>query len=126
MIVETKKVLAVAALIATTGVAGVEMTRASAVGSSPAGQAQDYAQSRIVVAFSAAAEVPEIPYEEFSVETTDPRPVGCSGPFRAEVEAECLDVAHEVSSDWGGGIRGEIESRAADLVTLDAFDLAEF
>ena len=50
-------------------------------------------------------------------------PLGCAGPFRAEVQAECLDTAYEVASEPSLVVetRGEASSV---LMRLDGFTLA--
>lgn len=117
MITETKKVFAIAALIATTGVAGVELTRNPAqadpmlvIG------AAGYAAERIDGAFHAVAEMP--PVAPISVPMAlkgDLMPIGCAGPLKADVQAECLDTAYEVASDDGSMV---VETRVGDSTSI--------
>jgi hypothetical protein len=130
MITETKKAFAIAALIATTGVAAVEMTRnpAQADPMLVMGGAAGYAAERIDSAFHAVAEMP--PVAPISVPMAlkgDLMPIGCAGPFKADVAAECLDTAYEVSSDDGSMV---VETRVGDstsiLVRMMGYTMAVF
>jgi hypothetical protein len=99
MFIETKKVLALVALIVATGVTGVELSRGAAQADPllVTGGVQGYAGARIDGAFELAAAMP-------NVDTTIPLaekgdlPAGCLGPFSKDEQAECIDAAYEVES----------------------------
>lgn len=57
---ETKKVLALVALIVTTGVGTIEMTRSTAQANTAVAGGPGYAGERVEQAFTAAAEIPPI------------------------------------------------------------------
>ena len=128
MIIDTRKVLAAATLIVAVGVGTIEIGRDPAKASAPAmtESTAEYPRSRIEAAFAAAAEVPPMEFAVVGSHGEAPLPVGCDGPFRPEVRAECLDVAAQVSGDFGAVLEGNVRAAAADLVSLDAFDLASF
>ena len=125
---QTKKVLALVALIVATGVAVVELTRnpAQADPLLVPGGAAGYAGARVdsvfqVVAEMALAGAVEIP----TAQKGDLPPLGCAGPFRSEVRAECLDVAYEVESDDAE----IVETRTANssiLTRMVEYTLASF
>ena len=98
MIIETKKVFAIAAAIAIIGVAGVELTRGTAKAETAhdIGTA-DYAASRIAAAFEVVAEMPPVPAVRVPLAQKGDLPVpdGCVG---IPAEAECMDVAYETPS----------------------------
>lgn len=99
---ETKKVLTAVALIVATGIAAVETTRAPAFADSTlvAGGAAGYAGSRIDHAFQAVADMPPMPAVSIPMAVKgDLTPLGCIGPFRDDVAAECTDTAYEVESN---------------------------
>jgi hypothetical protein len=100
---QTKRVLAVVALIVATGVGAVELSRNSAQADPllVTGGSEGYAGSRVDGAFQLVSLAP-VSDEEFPVaEKGDLPPLGCIGPFRPEVAAECTDVAYEVESEDG-------------------------
>lgn len=98
---QTNKVLAVVALIVATGVGAVELSRSPAQADPllVRGGSEGYAGSRVDAAFTLVSTMP-VSDEEFPIaEKVDLPPLGCIGPFRPEVAAECMDVAYEVESD---------------------------
>jgi hypothetical protein len=102
MFTETKKVLALAALIALTGVAFVETTRSPAQADPMlvAGGAAGYAGQRIDAVFDVVALMPEVtPVSLPLAKKGDLLPIGCAGPFETDVAAECMDTAYEVASE---------------------------
>lgn len=102
MVTETKKVLAIAALIVAAGVATVEMTRGQAQADPMivAGGAAGYAGGRVDGAFELAAATPFSRSVEITLaEKGDLPPLGCAGPFLPAVEAECIDAAQEVAAE---------------------------
>lgn len=129
MITETKKVFAIAALIAATGVAAVELTRnpAQADPMLVMGGAAGYAAERIDGAFHAVAEMP--PVAPISVPMAlkgDLMPLGCAGPFKAEVAAECLDTAYEVASDDSMVVETRVGDSTSILVRMMGYTMAVF
>jgi hypothetical protein len=133
MIFGTKHVIAAAALIAATGIAGIEMTRDATAATQPTQDLADQARSRVDAAFVAAAEVPPMEFETAAIEAmtpaaekTDKLPVGCDGPFKPEVQAECVDVAYEVSDATGTVVESRIGESTSVLMRLDQFDMAHF
>ena len=98
---ETKKVLALVALIVTTGVGTVEMTRSPAQANPAvlAGSTAGYAGERVEQAFSAVAEMPPVAPLTIPVAAKgDKLPSGCASPFTAVSAAECVDAAYNVPS----------------------------
>ncbi len=98
---ETRKVLALVALIVTTGVGTIEMTRSSAQANTAvaAGDATGYAGERVQQAFNVVTEMPAVADITMPVaDKGDLTPAGCVGPFTPEVAAECIDTAYEVES----------------------------
>jgi len=100
MITDTRKVLAVAALIAATGVAAVEMTRSPAQANPLLVSTNGYAENRIDGAFDAAAAMPAVAPITIPVAVKGDLqvPLGCIGEGSPDAEAECMDVAYEVES----------------------------
>ena len=130
MITETKKVFALAALIVATGVATVELTRnpAQADPMLVAGGATGYAGERVDAAFDAVADMPAVaPVAIPMAQKGDLLPIGCAGPFRAEVAAECMDTAYEVASEDPSLV---VETRVGDstsiLVRMMGYTMAVF
>jgi hypothetical protein len=98
---QTKKVLALVALIVATGVAVVELTRTPAQADPllVQGGAEGYAGSRVDAAFQLVDQMSADSLEFPLAEKGDLLPIGCAGPFEPAVAAECMDVAYEVESD---------------------------
>jgi hypothetical protein len=124
---ETRQVILTAALIISTGIAGIELSRDGAEASSvlPAldtAAVADYPQTRVDMAFLVAAEVPPSELDIEGAAESD-LPVGCDGPFRPEVQAECLDAASEVA-DLSETVIDVPAEQASALI--DEFELAEF
>jgi hypothetical protein len=74
----------------------------------------DYAAGRIETAFLVVE-------ESFPVAVKGDLPLGCTGPFRADVQAECIDAAYEPGADTPEIIETRIGSTSI-LMRLD--DLA--
>ena len=127
MVTETKKVLAAVALIIAAGVSTVELTRTPAQADPTLVRgAAGYAGSRVDGAFQLLAAAPPVAPVELPVaEKGDLPPLGCAGPFRPEVEAECIDTAFEVEAEPSV----IVETRLGDvstLVRMDALTVADF
>ena len=101
MITETKKVFAIAALIAATGVATVELTRnpAQADPMLVPGGAAGYAGERIDVAFTVVAEMPFV------------APVSVPMANKGDL----MPTAYEVASDEGSVV---VETRVGDATSI--------
>ena len=91
----------------------------------PTADLVEYAQSRVDQAFAAAAEVPVTEFEISAAPKGD-LPVGCGGPFRPEVQAECIDAAYEVSDLTSTVVETRVGESTSVLTRMDAFELAEF
>lgn len=66
------------------------------------GGAAGYAGLRVDGAFLLAANTPASePFQIARAEKGDMLPVGCAGPFEADVAAECMDAAYEIESEPG-------------------------
>lgn len=120
MFTDTKKVVALAALIVATGVATVEVTRGTAQAGPVAHP--DYAATRIAEAFQVAATMPPVAPVSvpMAVKGDLEVPAGCRG---ADDEAECMDTAYEPDAIPSV----VVESRAGTTTTLmrmDAMTLA--
>ena len=64
--------------------------------------------------------------EEFPIaEKGDLPPLGCIGPFRPEVAAECVDVAYEVELDDGEIVETRI-GNSSILTRMAEYTLAGF
>jgi hypothetical protein len=128
MVTETKKVLAAVALIIATGVSTVELTRtpAQADPTIVRGGAAGYAGSRVDGAFQVLAAAPSAaPVEMPVAEKGDLPPLGCAGPFRPEIEAECIDAAFEVEAEPSVIVETRLGD-ASTLVRMDALTVADF
>ncbi len=129
MITETKKVLALAALIVATGVATVELTRnpAQADPLLVSGGAAGYAGERVDAAFDVVTEMP--PVQSFAIPMAakgDLMPIGCSISSTSDAAAECMDTAYEVPSDEPSVV---VETRLSDssiLVRMMGYTMAVF
>jgi hypothetical protein len=65
-----------------------------------AGGAAGYAGSRVDGAFQLVGTMPTSSSYEITVaEKGDLPPLGCAGPFRPAVQAECIDAALEVAAE---------------------------
>lgn len=99
---QTRKVIAISAAILALGIGGTELMRGEAH-ANPAlvvGGAAGYAASRVDAAFVVVASIPvSAPITLDIAQKGDLAPLGCMGPFRPEVQAECIDAAYEVASD---------------------------
>jgi hypothetical protein len=127
MVTETKKVLAIVALIVAAGISTVELTRtpAQADPSLVPGGAAGYAGARVDGAFQILAVAPRIAPVELPVaEKGDLPPLGCAGPFRPEVEAECVDTAFEVEAEPSVIVETRLVD-ASTLIRMDALTVAD-
>lgn len=100
MFTETRKVIALAAVIVAAGVGAVEMTRDAAQADPMivAGGAAGYAGDRVDAAFQLVSALPiATPVSLTQAGKGDLLRSACTGPFPANVEAECMDVAYAVS-----------------------------
>ncbi len=115
---ETKKVLALVALIVTTGVGTVEMTRspAQANPAALADGATGYAGERIEQVFSAVAEMPPVAPVTVPVAAKGDMPSnGCTSPFTPVAAAECIDAAYNVPS--GPYVIQETRGESSSILT---------
>ena len=116
---ETRKVLALVALIVTTGVGTVEMTRSPAQ-ANPAVVADGsagYAVERVNQVFDVVTEMPPVAPVSVPVASKgDLTTTGCVGPFTPEVAAECVDTAYEVES--GPYVVVETRGESTSILTL--------
>jgi hypothetical protein len=121
MITETKKVVALAAMIVAIGVGGVEMTRDTAQADARivAGGAAGYAGARIDEAFALAAMLPAAEPVSFAVASKGDRlPVDCTG--------ECMDAAYEVASEEPLVVETQRGASSSILVRLSRITVAGF
>ena len=109
MITQTRKAFAVAAIVAT-GFAAIGLAQADTA------PTEGYAGARVDSAFQVVAEMP--PVEPISIPLAAKgdlqTPFECVGPFRPDVQAECMDVAYEVES----GPYVVVEARTEDSSIL--------
>jgi len=109
MITQTRKAFAVAAIVAT-GFAAIGLAQAETSAT------DGYAGARVDSAFQVVAEMP--PVEPISIPLAAKGdlqiPFECVGPFRPDVQAECMDVAYEVES----GPYVVVEARTEDSSIL--------
>jgi hypothetical protein len=125
MAIDTKKVLALVALIVAIGVATVEATRSEAQADAnivPYGAA-GYAGMRVDDAFEVAASMPRVEYPV--AEKGDLLPLGCAGPFRTSVQAECIDAALEIEAEPSALVETRFGSMSI-LTRMDAMTVADF
>jgi len=97
---QTRKVLAVIAVVMTTGIAAVGLTRSAAQAEMAASSAAGYATARVEEAFKVVAEMPAVDAVMIPMAAKGDLeiPLSCVGPFRPEIQSECMDVAYEVES----------------------------
>jgi hypothetical protein len=128
MIIETKKVLVLVALIVAAGIATVEATRSQAqadAGIVPFGAA-GYAGTRVDNAFQLVASSPQSDEPEYPVaEKGDLVPLGCAGPFRAAVQAECIDTAFEIEAEPSTVVETRFGAMSI-LTRMDGATVADF
>jgi hypothetical protein len=101
MLNETRKVIALAALIVTTGIGAVEMTRDTAQADPRivAGGAAGYARDRVDGVFQIVAALPAAsPISLVQAGKGDLLASACSGPFQTSVMANCMNVAYDVAA----------------------------
>jgi hypothetical protein len=83
--------------------------------------AASYAELRVATAFQVATELPLALLEEFPlVDKGDLVPIGCAGPFRPEVAAECIDSAYELPSEPRDVVETRTGAASSELMRLDA------
>ncbi|MGH6925994.1 MAG: hypothetical protein ACRED5_19890 [Propylenella sp.] len=124
MIIETRKAFALAALIAATGVAAVELTRSSAQAESTS---PPYASARIAGAFDVAANMPPVEPVRvpMAVKGDLPVPLGCMLGMSADEQAECMDVAYEVPSEPSIVVETRFGTTST-LLRMDSVTVADF
>ena len=114
----TMKLFAIAALVATTSLTAVGLTQSPAQ-ADPMPVIDDgagYSTARINAVFNVLAEMPATDAVAIPLaEKGDLLPIGCAGPFRAEVTAECLDTAYELASDDPSIV---VETRVGDATSI--------
>jgi hypothetical protein len=74
----------------------------------------DYATIRIEAAFLVVSEIPAENSGAAPAAVKGDLPPGCIGPFRPDVQAECIDAAYEPGSD----VRTILESRVGSTSVL--------
>ena len=123
---QTTRVLALVALIVGTGIATVELTRETASAETRVtGGVSSYADRRVDEIFALVAEMPPVaPVSIPLAEKGDLLPIGCAGPFRAEVQAECLDTAYEVESEPSVVVETRIGDATSVLMRMDGMTVA--
>jgi hypothetical protein len=124
--ITTKRVFALAALIAATGVGTVEMTRNTAQAAEPMTMTriQAYSAARVDTAFDLVAAMPaRAPLMVPMAQKGDLLvPPGCAG-MSADAQDECMDVAYEVDSTPSAVIESR-EGTTSTLLKLDPLTLA--
>jgi hypothetical protein len=127
MVIDTKRVLALVALIVAIGVVTVEASRSQAQADAdivPYGAA-GYAGSRVDGAFDVVAAMPQPAVAYPVAEKGDLALLGCAGPFRPAVQAECIDTALEVEAEPSAVV--ETRFGATSILTrMDAMTVADF
>ena len=123
---QTTRVLALVALIVGTGIATVELTRETANAETRVtGGVSSYADRRVDEIFALIAEMPPVAPVSIPVaEKGDLLPIDCAGPFRAEVQAECLDTAYEVESEPSVVVETRIGDATSVLMRMDGMTVA--
>lgn len=125
---ETRKVLAVVALIVTTGIATVELTRSPALADPTmvSGGAAGYAGQRVEEVFKVASEMPAVASVSVPVAMKgDLTETGCFGPLRPDFAGECFDAAYEVES--GPYVVVETRGEASSILTrMMGYTVADF
>ena len=123
---QTTRVLALVALIVGTGIATVELTRETASAETRVtGGVSGYADRRVNEIFALVAEMPPVAPVSIPVaEKGDLLPIGCAGPFRAEVQAECIDTAYEVASDASLVVETRVGDATSVLLRMDGMTVA--
>ena len=123
---QTTRVLALVALIVGTGIATVEVTRETANAQTRVtGGVSAYADKRVDEIFKLVAEMPPVAPVSIPVaEKGDLLPIGCAGPFRPEVQAECIDTAYEVASDPSLVVETRVGDATSVLLRMDGMTVA--
>jgi hypothetical protein len=81
--------------------------------------AQSYAELRVAAAFQ-AADLQPVPAGEISLGTKgDLLPIGCAGPLRPAVAAECIDTAYELPSEQSVVVETLVGGAMSELMRLD-------
>jgi len=123
---QTTRVLALVALIVGTGIATVEVTRETTNAQTRVtGGVSAYADKRVDEIFKLVAEMPPVAPVSIPVaEKGDLLPIGCAGPFRPEVQAECIDTAYEVASDPSLVVETRVGDATSVLLRMDGMTVA--
>ena len=112
MTTPTIKLFAIAALVVSTGLALAAEADPMPAIDDRAG----YSAARIDAAFNMVAEIPLTdPVAIPMADKGDLLPIGCAGPFRPDVAAECLDTAYELASDDPSIV---VETRVGDATSM--------
>ena len=118
MSTRTMKLFAVTALLVNAGLVVVGVTHSPAQ-ADPVPIVDDgagYFAARIDTVFEVVAEMPATnPVAIPMADKGDLLPIGCAGPFRADVAAECLDTAYELASDDPSIV---VETRVGDATSM--------
>ena len=126
MMIETRKVFALAALIVATGVVTVELTRSPAQAAEQLimTRAEAYAAARVDTAFDLVAAMPAVPAVMVPMAQKGdlPVPAGCFG-VASDTQAECMDVAYEVESVPSVVVETR-EGATSTLLRMDPMTLA--
>ena len=122
MITSTKKVLALAALVVATGVAGVGTAQAEPVNIMTRDAA--YAAARVDTAFDLVAGLPAEPTVmiPMAMKGDLPIPQGCLG-VSGDAQAECMDVAYELPAEPSIVVETS-EGTTTTLMRMDAMTVA--
>jgi hypothetical protein len=75
-----------------------------------------YAEFRIAMAFQVAAEVPPVAP---LAEKGDLMPIGCAGPLRPHVQAECIDTAYELPLEPSTIVETRTGPASSELMRLN-------
>jgi hypothetical protein len=130
MLTETRKVIALAALIVTTGVGAVEMTRDTAQANSKivAGGAAGYAGHRVDAVFQLVAALPAAaPVSLAQAVKGDLLLSTCEDPIQASVAADCTGFAYDVAAREPASVVETRRSASTSILTrLSHITLAGF
>jgi hypothetical protein len=124
MITETKKVLALAALVVATGVATVELSRSSAQAEPVVmTRAGAYAAARVDTAFDLVSAMPVADFTLPMAQKGDlPVPLGCLG-IKGDAQSECMDVAYELDAEPSIVVETRVGSTST-LMRMDSMTVA--
>lgn len=106
--------------IAIIGIAAVDANPANAASGS-------YAATRIATAFQVVAELPPVASVLIPLaEKGDLLPIGCAGPLRREVQAECIDTAFEQPSEPSVVMETRRGRATSELMRLESLSVAGY